>query len=255
MLNDIDIFSLQSQEEIKKIYDILNQDLFKYNDRFFHFSDCDLTKYLRNPLNSTIYRFNKFKRNWENFNNHKQLLYHFFRHNEVTYPDCFKDSKRICIAEITINYQDILRDINILKINGQHISYVYVQIITKLVNDILYTKVFPDYKILNIDIDIKSNIINVEYENNIIDKLYTKTYKLNKFLNKYQYIYPELYKEITAWLIVSCDWKDIFLASTFKQWVSCMNMVNTYKDHKIKYSNENYVKSRRISFIFNFKSS
>jgi hypothetical protein len=130
---------------------------------------------------------------------------------------------------------------------------VYTQIITKLINDIIHTKILHEYKIITIDVDILKNKIEVEYENVVIGKVYEKIYKLNKFLNKYQSIYPELYKTITAWLIISADWQDLFLSSTFKQWVSCMNLINTYKDHKIKYSNENYVKSGRINFIFSFK--
>jgi hypothetical protein len=253
MLRDVDVFSLQSQEEIKEIYDCLNNDLFKNNNKFFHFTDCDLVKYMRNPNNSTVYRFNKFKRNWENFNNHKQLLYHFFQHHTVNYPEIFKDKKRHIIAEIEIDYHEILQDINALKVNGERIPYVYTQIITKLINDIIHTKILHEYKIITIDVDILKNKIEVEYENVVIGKVYEKIYKLNKFLNKYQSIYPELYKTITAWLIISADWQDLFLSSTFKQWVSCMNLINTYKDHKIKYSNENYVKSGRINFIFSFK--
>ena len=78
MLKDLDIFKLQSDYQIEQIYIELNSNLLKYNNQYFHFNDINLTKYLKNPLNSSKYRFNKFKRNWENFNNHKQLLYHWF---------------------------------------------------------------------------------------------------------------------------------------------------------------------------------
>ena len=78
MLKDLDIFKLQSDYQIEQIYIELNSNLLKYNNQYFHFNDINLTKYLKNPMNSNKYRFNKFKRNWENFNNHKQLLYHWF---------------------------------------------------------------------------------------------------------------------------------------------------------------------------------
>ena len=120
---------------------------------------------------------------------------------------------------------------------------LYVQIIYKLVKDIFLSKILVNDKLINLQVDIYENKIELEYYNAIQDKNYTKIFKLNKFLFKYQQLYAAEYKNIKAWLIVSCDWKDIFLASTCKQWVSCMNLINTYKDHKIKYSNENYVKS------------
>lgn len=100
-----------------------------------------------------------------------------------------------------------------------------------------------EYKIKLCLVDILKNKIEVEYSDLKTDKEYKKEYKLNKFLFKYQKIYPTEYEKIKAFLIISCDWHDIFLMSTFKQWTSCMNLINTYRDHKIKYSNENDVKS------------
>ena len=202
-----------------------------------------LAKFLRNPENSLKFRYNKFIKNWQNFNAHKQLLYHFFQHNTVSYPKIFSKAKRIVVSDIYISYEDIIEEINVLKLKQQQISYVYVQIIYKLVKDIFLSKILVNDKLINLQVDIYENKIELEYYNVIQDKNYTKIFKLNKFLFKYQQLYAAEYKNIKAWLIVSCDWKDIFLASTCKQWVSCMNLINTYKDHKIKYSNENYVKS------------
>ena len=244
MLKGLDIFRLQTNDEIEQIYIELNKNLMKYNNQFFHFNDTNLFKYLKNPLNSIKYRFNKFTNNWENFNNHKQLLYHWFEHGERNqYPSIFDNAERICIADITIDYQQILEEINVLKINKQVISYAYIQIITKLVKEIIYNKVLSEFQILYCQVDILNNIIDVQYKNTLLDKVYDKQYKLNKFLYKYQKIYPDQYKQVKAKLIISKNWQDIFLSSTFKQWISCMNLINTYKDHKIKYSNENYVKS------------
>jgi hypothetical protein len=228
----------------------LNKDIYKYNSGYFHFSEENLIKYLRNPENSSTYRYNKFKRNWENFNNHKQLLHHFFLHNTLEYPEIFKDNERIIISEIVIDYEEILEEINVLKINKQQISYAYTQIITKLVKDIIINKLYTNKNVLLSNVDILNNEIIIEYKELLDDIKHIKKYKLNKFLYKYQKIYPDEYKRIHAKLIVSKNWKDIFLSSTFKQWVSCMNLINTYKDHKIKYSNENYVKSGRLSIIF-----
>jgi len=244
LLKGLDIFKLQSDDDIEQLYIELNKNLLKYNNQYFHFNELNLIKYLKNPNNSTKYRFNRFKRNWENFNSHKQLLYHWFKHGEKNkYPQIFNTTDRICITEVTIDYQQILEEINVLKINKQNISYAYIQIITKLVKEIIYNKVLNMYQILLCDVDILNNTIDVQYKNTQLDKNYTKQYKLNKFLFKYQKIYPEHYKQVKAKLIVSKNWQDIFLSSTFKQWLSCMNLINTYKDHKIKYSNENYVKS------------
>lgn len=244
LLKGLDVFKLQTNDDIERLYIELNKNILKYNNQFFHFNELNLTKYLKNPNNSLKYRFNKFKRNWENFNSHKQLLYHYFQHGEQnSYPQIFKDNQRICISDITIDYQQILEEINVLKINKQVISYAYIQIITKLVKEIIYNKVLNKYQILLCEVDILNNLIDVQYKNTQLDKNYTKQYKLNKFLYKHQKIYPEQYKQVKAKLIVSNNWQDIFLSSTFKQWVSCMNLINTYKDHKIKYSNENYIKS------------
>ena len=243
MLNKIDVFKLQTPDQIQQIYNELNKNLLVNNDKYFHFTESDLTKYLRNPNNSMVYRFNKFKRNWENFNMHKQMLKHFFSHNQVEYPEIFKDNKRIIIKDIILDYKDILNEINILKLKKQQINYVYIQIINKLVKQILTNKVLYEYKIKLCLVDILKNKIEVEYSDLKTDKEYKKEYKLNKFLFKYQKIYPTEYEKIKAFLIISCDWHDIFLMSTFKQWTSCMNLINTYRDHKIKYSNENDVKS------------
>jgi hypothetical protein len=243
MLSELNIWKLQSPEEIEECYFELNKNLAEYNSSYFHFNDTDLSKYIKCETNSPKLRFNKFKRNWENFNNHKQLLFHFFNHHRVDYPDIFKQNSRICIAEVSINFQDILEEVNVLRINQHKIPYTYYQIIYKLVKQILINHILAETELLLLTVDIELNQIKIEYKDLITDHIILKEYKLNKFLYKYQNIYPDDYKNINAWLIVSNNWQDIFLSSTFKQWTSCMNLINTYKDKKIKYSNENYVKS------------
>jgi hypothetical protein len=160
---------------------------------------------------------------------------------------------RICIAEVSINFQDILEEINVLRINQHKIPYAYYQIIYKLVKQILINHILSEYALVFLTVDIELNLIKLEYKSLVNGHIILKEYKLNKFLYKYQSIYPDDYKHINAWMIVSSNWQDIFLSSTFKQWTSCMNLINTYKDKKIKYSNENYVKSRWISIIFSIK--
>lgn len=253
MLSELNIWKLQSPEEIEESYYELNKNLAEYNSAYFHFNDTDLSKYIKCETNSPKFRYNKFKRNWENFNNHKQLLFHFFNHNSVNYPEIFKNTSRICIAEVSINFQDILEEINVLRINQHKIPYAYYQIIYKLVKQILINHILSESELLFLTVDIELNLIKLEYKSLVNEHIILKEYKLNKFLYKYQSIYPDDYKHINAWLIVSSNWQDIFLSSTFKQWTSCMNLINTYKDKKIKYSNENYVKSRWFGIIFSIK--
>lgn len=254
MFKNYDFLQLQTDDDIESLYSVLNEHLNENNKFYFHFDNDQLHEFIKNPKIKSNTRFKQFKQNWENFNTHKQLLYHFFHHNTVNYPKIFKNNNRILIKEITINYKEILNEINILRINKCEISYAYTQLILKLVRSIIIKKVLEkNQNIITCEIDLYNNKILVEYFDIDRNSNYNKEYKLTKFLLKYQSLYPEEFEHLNAWLIISADWKDIFLSSTFKQWVSCMNLINTYKDHKIKYSNENYVKSGRISCVFGFE--
>lgn len=246
MLRELDILKLQGPDEIEDIYTELNKNLIQYNSAYFHFNENELPKYIKCETNSPKFRFNKFKRNWENFNNHKQLLFHFFNHNSVAYPAIFNNNNRICIAEVSINFQDILEEINVLKINKQKISYAYYQIIYKLIKQILINHILAESELLLLSVDIELNLIKVEYKKLSDNNIIIKEYKLNKFLYKYQTIYPDEYKNIKGWLIVSCNWQDIFLSSTFKQWTSCMNLINTYSDTLIDNSCVNAIKNGNL---------
>ena len=88
----------KSDEEIKFIYDKLNTDLLKYNEKFFHYNEHMLAKFLRNPENSLKFRFNKFIKNWQNFNAHKQLLYHFFNIDHSLFGDFFCGSVKMKVC-------------------------------------------------------------------------------------------------------------------------------------------------------------
>lgn len=250
---NFDIWKLQTPNEIKNWFNFLRKDLRKNNDCFFHYTEKELKTYLKNPdlnLSERLFTFIKY---WGNFNNRKRCVQRFFKFNKLNvYPDCFKNNERIIIKEIDLDFNNILEEINVLKINNKKIPYSYEILLKKLIKSILYNKVFINQQIQYLDINLEQNLIIIEYKFNEI-KLIKKQYKLNKFLLKYQNIYPDEYKHCKAWLIISCNWQDIFLQSTFKSWVSCMNLINTYSNARVKYSNENNVKSRQFSCIFNIK--
>lgn len=254
MFPKIDILKLQNFEEIENIYNSAKTELIKYNNMFFHYDHNKLQNILTAKTELTDADFTQFIYNWENFNNHKHILSHFFKSHQLIYPEIFLQSSRICIDEISISYIEILEEINVLKINKLPIPYIYTQLINKLVKNIVKNKILKSNEnYIDLKIDIIKNTIELIFFNLDQQKEYTKNYKLNKFLLRYQRIYPNEYKTLKAWLIVSSNWKDIFLSSTFKQWTSCMNMINTYGDILVKYSNENYVRSRMFNELFNFK--
>jgi hypothetical protein len=255
MFRSIDFWKLQNSDEIDYIYKSLKSDLLKYNNSFFHYPNEKVQTLLTDSTaKDSEEDYYQFILSWENFNNHKHILNHFFKSNKLNYPAIFESNNRICIDEITINYSSILNEINVLKINKKPIPYIYTQIITKLIKNIIQTKYLSaNEKFLYLNVNFQKNNIELQLLNVEFQKEYIKNFKLNKFLLRYQRIYPSEFKEIKAWLMVSSNWKDIFLSSTFKQWTSCMNMINTYSDILVKYSNENYVRSGRPYRIFSFK--
>lgn len=245
MFREINFLKLQNSDDIEFIYNKLITNLLKYNNSFFHYPKEKLDILVNDNSKLTEEDYFQFILKWENFNNHKHLLTHFFKSHTLHYPDIFKESERICIDEISISYEKILEEINVFKIKQLPIPYIYSQLISKLVKNIIISKVLkPFEKFILLNINLDNNNIELTYQNLQLNKEYFKTYKLTKFLLRYQKIYPNEYKQLKAWLIVSSNWKDIFFSSTFKQWTSCMNMINTYSDILVKYSNENYVKSR-----------
>ena len=245
------IWNLQKLKEIKEFFNILRKDLEKNNLYFFHYNKTEFLKYLKFSEVDLSQRLLKFQKTWNNFNNQKNSIKKFLSQNILKFPSCFKEKERIIIGEVELDYQDILEEINILKINHKQIPYEYDIIIKKLIKSILLDKIFFEKDIQRLDINLNKNLILIEYKDKT--KIKEKEYKLYKFLLKYQKLYPKEYKKFKAWLIVSCNWQDIFLQSTFKSWVSCMNLINTYNDPIIKNSNKNNIKSRKFSSIFNFK--
>lgn len=235
------IWKLHNKEDIFNWYHFLNKDLTTNNTSFFHYETSLLNEYLNNPSLDEEARLSKFSKSWENFNERKRIVQRFLnKKNNIQYPDCFNDSDRIIIDEITINFEDILNEINVFKIQEQKIPFSYETLIKKLVKVIIQEQILKGKKILIINPDLNKNLIYVEYENH--GQVKSKELKLFKFLNKYQHMYPE-YSCCKAWLVVSKNWQDILLQSTFKKWVSCMNLINTYSNEIIRTSNENLIKS------------
>jgi hypothetical protein len=235
------IWKLHNKEDIYDWYHFLNKDLTANNTSFFHYEANLLNEYLNNPTLDEEERMSKFAKCWENFNERKRIVQRFLnKKNTIQYPDCFNESERIVIDEITINFEDIINEINVFKINDQKIPFSYETLIKKLVKVIIKEQVLKNKNILIINTDLNKNLIYVEYEIN--KKTVSKELKLFKFLNKYQHLYPE-YSCCKAWLIVSKNWQDMLLQSTFKKWVSCMNLINTYSNDTIRVSNENLIKS------------
>lgn len=141
----MNVFELQSPDEIEELYIKFNKELLKNNDKYFHFPEAKLKKYLRKPNNSNKYRFNKFQRNWENFNNHKQLLFHFFKNNKLPkYPEIFNKAQRISIKTVHINFNDILEEVNILRIQNKTIPYTYKKILESLIKNIFNKYILKD---------------------------------------------------------------------------------------------------------------
>lgn len=224
---------------------MLSKNLLSNNNSFFHYTVQNLQKYIKHPQLDLIQRFNQFYIYWNNFNNQKRILQRYLTLNKpVEYPKIFKTQQRHIINKFTINFNYILTEINTLKLNNKEIPYSYIILIKKLITTILKEKVFPLIKIQFLNINVLENTIEVEINKNQIKKTYN--FKLNKFIKKWQDKFPQLYKNCDAYLIVSSNYKDLLLQSTFKQWTSCLNLINTYIEYKIKYSCINNIRNGNL---------
>lgn len=224
----MDIWKLDTQQDIFDWFKLLSQDIRKNNCAFFHYNDNQLKKYLDNPNRELKKRFKTFECYWQHFNKKKRQAQLFLKKREVCYPDIFNQSDRIIIDEIHINFEDILNQINANLAQNKPISKEYFTLISKLIKQILVEQVFINGKNLTLlKVNLQKNEIYTQFTYNAKD--YTHTYKLQKFLLKYQNL-NQSYKYCNAWLVVSKNWQDILLQSTFKQWTSCMNLINNYSD-------------------------
>lgn len=177
------------------------------NNTLFHIKINELEKFECDPDKC----FNVLK---ENFNQYNAIL------NSISLE--YKKGSRIVIDSFEINYESILNTINIFKINNKQIPYIYEFLLKKLIKQIVYENITNDLPLISIN--ILKNLLTIEY-NNI-----TKEYKLYKFIRKYQLLYPDKYKNYYVNLVISNDWKDILFQSTFKQWTSCTNILNSNVD-------------------------
>lgn len=242
----MNIWKLDTQEDILSWFKFLLKDIRKNNNAFFHYDDKQLTKYCQHPRSNLKKRFQSFRLYWQHFNKKKRQVQHFLqtKYKKIKFPEIFKDQERIIIDNIQINYQDILKEINTLLVNKQKIPYEYQTLINKLVKTIISEKILNHQQAIHVlMVNIQKNQIYIQiFQKNI---KYTKTFKLQKFLLKYQKIYSQ-YKFCDAWLVISKNWQDLFLQSTFKQWTSCMNLINTYSDTLIDNSCVNAIKNGNL---------
>lgn len=202
-----------SDSETKELFDILYKKNMSNNSSYFHFNMKELSSVSKEKC------LDKFKQNIAQYNN---IIANLSANDNV------KKSNRKTIKKILIDYEEIVNSINVYKAVGKDIPYVYEYLLKKLIRQIIRDNIsstaMATIDILNNDIEI-NDINNSE-----------KHYKLIKFIQKFQLLYPEKYKKYTASLIISNNWKDILFQSTFKQWTSCTNILNSSVDKFLSYT-------------------
>ena len=202
-----------SDSETKELFDILYKKNMSNNSSYFHFNMKELSSVSKEKC------LDKFKQNIAQYNN---IIANLSANDNV------KKSNRKTIKKILIDYEEIVNSINVYKAVGKDIPYVYEYLLKKLIRQIIRDNIsstaMATIDILNNDIEI-NDINNSE-----------KHYKLIKFIQKFQLLYPEKYKKHTASLIISTNWKDILFQSTFKQWTSCTNILNSSVDKFLSYT-------------------
>ncbi len=202
-----------SDSETKELFDVLYKKDMANNSLYFHFNIKELASLSKEKC------LDKFKQNIAQYNN---IITNLPGKNIV------KNSSRKIIKKILIDYEEIVNSINVYKAAGKDIPYVYEYLLKKLVRQIVYDNI-SSTAITTID------ILNNEIEINDIN-YNEKHYKLIKFIQKFQLLYPEKYKKCNVSLIISNNWKDILFQSTFKQWTSCTNILNSSVDKFLSYT-------------------
>lgn len=239
----IDIWKYYTKKQIRQIFNYLNQQIILNND-FFHYTDYQIKKYLNDNTLDLQQRFQRFYLSWINFQNKKRIIQRFNNNNHISYPKIFQNKDRIIIDTFEIDYSNILRDINCHRALNKKIPYSYQILIKKLIKNILIIEIYKNKKI-SYDINLNDNIIYINQYINETTSKKTK-YKIDKLLLKYQKKYPLKYKKCKAHLVVSSNWKDLFLQSTFKQWTSCLNLFVHSSDQHIVYSITNGIKAGNL---------
>ena len=202
-----------SDSETKELFDILYKKNMSNNSSYFHFNMKELSSVSKEKC------LDKFKQNIAQYNN---IIANLSANDNV------KKSNRKTIKKILIDYEEIVNSINVYKAVGKDIPYVYEYLLKKLIRQIIRDNISSTAVAI---IDILNNDIEINDINNS-----EKHYKLIKFIQKFQLLYPEKYKKHTASLIISNNWKDILFQSTFKQWTSCTNILNSSVDKFLSYT-------------------
>ena len=200
----IDFTNPISKNDLKYIFNKIYNNKHIIDNTFFHFKANEIKNIEYNEKLC-------FKRLQQNFNQYNNIL--------KSIPNNYKNGSRNIIDTFNINYDAILSTINVFKIKNKNIPLIYEFLLKKLVKQIIHENI--SLNIQYIDINITNNILILEI-NNI-----KKEYKLIKFIKKYQKLYPQKYKNCYVDLIISNNWKDILFQSTFKQWTSCTNILNS----------------------------
>lgn len=239
------IWNYYGKKDIFNIFNILRKQLIANNSSFFHYTQSQLEQYLNNQNSELTNRFYKFYYSWQSFQNKKRIIQRFLDKNIINYPNIFNQKDRLIIDQIYIDYKTILLEINVCKSKKIPLQYSYTILIKKIIKDILYNQIFYNKKIKLIDINIQLNKINVIQLLNV-KKQKKYTYRLTKFLLKYQKLYPKKYGYCKANIVISKNWQDLLLQSTFKKWSSCINLISTTSDNILMYSCTNGIKAGNL---------
>lgn len=242
-MQQIDIWKYHTKKQIKQIFNFLSKQIIVNND-FFHYTDYQIKKYLNNLQLDYNQRFQRFYISWINFQNKKRIIQRFNKIKKIEYPQIFKQNQRIIIDTFQINYSNVIQDINCYRALNKKIPYSYQILIKKLIKNIISSQIYKNKKV-TYQINLKQNIVNlIQYITQ--KKIKIHTYKIDKLLFKYQKKYPKKYQKCKAHLVISSNWKDLLLQSTFKQWTSCINLFIISSDQKISYSMTNGIKAGNL---------
>jgi len=241
MLN-IDVTNkIQSNNEIQQIFKVLYKNFEKNNNSYFHLNNNDSTNSIKRIKIAKDY----FYKSWGNFNQQKRKLFKFLNcDNNIYFPII---NERKIIESFFIDYRFIINEIIACKAKNIKVNHSYKMIIDKLIQLIVLKsyKLKSDEQVIITEVDIIKNSLLILINKN--GKQIEKKYKLFKFIKKYQRLFPKYYSNCKVNLIISKNWKDVFYQSTFKDWRSCLNLINcNFIDKDISNSPLNNVRSGNL---------
>lgn len=234
----INIQKYYTKKQLKQIFNYLNSQSLVNND-FFQYINPQIKNYKN--IND---KFNIFYNSWINFQKKKRIIENYLKKNKINYPTIFNKKERIIIDTFQIDYSNILQNINGYRILNKRIPYSYQILVKKLIKNILLNQIYKQQKIIY-NINLIENKINISLYINQ-NKIKNISYKIDKLLLKYQKKYPLKYKKCKAYLVISSNWKDLLLQSTFKQWTSCLNLFFNSPNKIINYSLINGIKAGNL---------